>query len=101
MDNDTQNVQPVSDLEKIKGDLKSLYSHVGAALGKRTDEARVKWGETKVTLEARRSALEEKAARLAKAGNAASADMKTGFNVALTELKKAFSEAKRKFDSEE
>jgi ElaB/YqjD/DUF883 family membrane-anchored ribosome-binding protein len=100
MENDTQNTQPTSDVEQIKGDLKNLYEHVGVVVGKKTGEAKVKWNETKEILEAKRAVLEERATQLAKAGGEASSEMKSGFNAAFSELKKAFMEAKSKFDGE-
>lgn len=101
MDNDTQNTTPQeSDVEQIKTDLKNLYAHVGTVVGKKTEEAKVTWEKTRVALEAQRAVLEERAGRLAQAGSAASADMKVGFAGAFAELKKAFIEAKAKFESE-
>jgi ElaB/YqjD/DUF883 family membrane-anchored ribosome-binding protein len=100
MDNDTRVTQPNSDMEQIKNDFKGLYEHVGSALGKKTEEAKVRWNETRNMLEAKKTILEERASELAKAGSAASNEMKSGFSSALAELKKAFTEAKAKFDGE-
>jgi ElaB/YqjD/DUF883 family membrane-anchored ribosome-binding protein len=97
MVDDIQNSQPISDVEQIKTDLTSLYSHVSRALGKKTEEVRAKWGETRDVLEERRSALEERAKHLTAAGVAASADMKSGFASALSELKKALTGARSRF----
>jgi ElaB/YqjD/DUF883 family membrane-anchored ribosome-binding protein len=101
MEPDTQNISPTSDVEQIKSDLKNLYTHVGSALGKKTDEAKIKWAETRVVLEAKKAALDERAAQLTKAGSAASGDLKSGFSAAFSELKKAFADAKAKFDTDE
>ena len=103
MEDNTQNTQPQpsSDVQQIKDDLANLYTHVSSALGKKTGEAREKWEETRVTLEVKRKVLEEQAAHLIQAGGAASADMKTGFSAAFSELKKALTEARRKFAEEE
>lgn len=99
MDNKSPDIQMDSDLTQIKQDLQSLYTHVSAAVSKGTEDAKVKWGETRDVLEVKRVALEAKAAELAKAGSAATADMQAGIGAAYTELRKAFLEAKSKFDS--
>lgn len=100
MENDTPKVQGDSDIEQIKKDLTTLYDHMGAVLGKKTEEARVKWKETQASLEEKRKALEEKAEQLMKSGSAASSDLKVGFDSAFDELRKAFTEAKSKFDND-
>jgi len=96
MENNTQRTP--SDLEKIKTDLKTLYKHVGDAAEKKSKEASVQWNETRSSLERKKVIVEERASELAKAGSAASSDMKSGFTSAYNELKKAFEEAKNKFD---
>jgi len=98
MNDNTQNADASTDLEDIKRDLKSLYEHTSSVIGKKTDGAKVKWIEAQSALEVKMNDLEKRRVELVKAGSAASADMKSGFSAALAELKKAFVDAKNKFD---
>ena len=87
-----------SDFDAVKTDLNNLYEHVGALLDQKTQEVQAQWEETRTTLEMKKEDIEMRAADLAQAGSAASGDMKAGFSAALSELRKAFAEAKGKFD---
>lgn len=96
MNND---ISTQSDYEQVKSDLQSLFSHTGALITSKTQDAKQKWDETRVSLEKKKEIVEAKASELAKAGSAATAEMKSGFGSALQELKDAFKEAKSKFDN--
>ena len=97
MEDNTKDTQTSSELSQIKSDLANLYSHVSTAIGNKTEDAKVKWNETRIDLEAKRAVLEERAAKLVKDGSAASEDIKSGISAALSELKKAIEDAKGKF----
>lgn len=96
----TPNTEPTSDIDHIKSDLASLYTHVGSILGRKTEDAKARWSETQTSLEERRKIVEERSKELASAGSAATSEMKAGFTAAFAELKKSFIEAKAKFEAE-
>lgn len=81
------------ELEALKPKIEELKKQTATL----AEEARTKAQEQMVVLEKKRAELEVKLAKFSKKSEKAWAEMKTGLDAAVDDLKKAYDEAKEKF----
>lgn len=95
MSTNSKKTNPKPSLGQIKKEVDALYDQITTTFNEKTREAKNTWDSAWQSLENKRTALENKAKELERAGSTATADIQAGFDTALNDIKKGFENVKR------